>query len=120
MTNLQISFQSTGTPGQATTYLVGQQVIVDARKNLESKLGDKFDVKRFHFQVLSQGHATLSFLKTYMDHYAECKSSSNKNSCAKIMSKADYRSFCRRGLEKSDDRKLNKEIMGMLKKRIFY
>eukprot|EP00112_Aurelia_sp_Birch-Aquarium-sp1_P011295 Seg2375.5 transcript_id=Seg2375.5/GoldUCD/mRNA.D3Y31 product="hypothetical protein" protein_id=Seg2375.5/GoldUCD/D3Y31 len=46
-----------GTPGQATTYLVGQQVIVDARKNLESKLGDKFRCDKIHF-IYHEGHAT--------------------------------------------------------------
>ena len=113
-------FYLIGTPGQATSYLVGQQVIIEARKNLEEKLGDKFDIKKFHFQILSQSHATLTFIKRYMEHYASCKGGSNRNSCNQVMNKNDYANFCKRGLEKTESSKLNREIISMLRKRIYY
>ena len=94
-------------------------MIIDARKNLEEKLGDKFDIKKFHFQILSQSHGTLTFIKKYMEHYTECKAGS-KSSCNHVMSKNDYKSFCKRGFERTEESKLNREIMSMLKKRVYY
>lgn len=85
---------------------------------MEEKLGDKFDIKKFHFQILSQGHGTLTFIKKYMDHYTECKGGS-KVSCNHVMNKNDLKSFCKRGLEKTDESKLDREIFSMLKKRTY-
>lgn len=108
-----------GTPGQATCYITGHSVIMEARKNLEKELGDDFDIKKFHFQVLSQSHGTLTYIKKYMEHYTACKGGS-KGSCNYVMTKNDYKSFCKRGFERTEDSKLNREIMSMLRKRIYY
>ena len=92
---------------------------MEARKNLEKELGDDFDIKKFHFQVLSQSHGTLTYIKKYMEHYTACKGGS-KGSCNYVMTKNDYKSFCKRGFERTEDSKLNREIMSMLRKRIYY
>lgn len=42
-------------PGQATSYFYGYTRLLEIRKELEQKLGAKFDQKRFHDFVLSQG-----------------------------------------------------------------
>eukprot|EP00794_Sanderia_malayensis_P012306 gene12306-13575_t len=109
-----------GTPGQATSYLIGQQVIIDARRNAEKKLGRKFDLKEFHFQILSQGHATLDFIKTYMGHHANCESGTAEGSCDHVMSKEEYSHFCRRTLPRTEKQNIYSEINYYLKKRIYY
>ena len=115
-----VKIVSTGTPGQATSYLVGQQVIIEARENAEEKLGKKFDIRNFHYQILSQGHATLTFIKKYMEHYSNCKSGEKDSSCQHMMSKDEKKNFVKKSSMKSKAQKLNKEIMSLIKKRIYY
>ena len=46
-----------GYPGQATTYMIGQLEIWNLREITEKRLEEaniKFDIKDFHYQVLSQ------------------------------------------------------------------
>ena len=40
-------------PGQAVSYMIGNIGIQKARKNRQKELGDKFDLKAFHRQVLT-------------------------------------------------------------------
>lgn len=40
-------------PGQATAYKMGERMIREVRKRQEKKLGNTFDVKKFHASVLS-------------------------------------------------------------------
>ena len=40
-------------PGQATAYKMGERTIREIRRRQEKKLGDQFDVKKFHASVLS-------------------------------------------------------------------
>ena len=40
-------------PGQAVSYMIGNIGIQRARKNRQKELGDKFDLKAFHRQVLT-------------------------------------------------------------------
>lgn len=42
-------------PGQATSYFYGYVKLMDLRREVESKLGPKFDAMRFHDFVLDQG-----------------------------------------------------------------
>jgi len=39
-------------PGQALSYKIGQLKFLEIRKIAEDKLGDKFDIKEFHNEVL--------------------------------------------------------------------
>ena len=50
-------------PGQATAYMIGQLHITKLREYAEKKLGDAFNLKEFHFQVLRHGAVPLSFLE---------------------------------------------------------
>jgi uncharacterized protein (DUF885 family) len=51
-------------PGQATAYMLGKLEIVAARREAEKKLGDKFDIKRFHDRVLDEGAVPLTYLRS--------------------------------------------------------
>jgi uncharacterized protein (DUF885 family) len=51
-------------PGQALGYKLGQFALRDLRTEAERELGDLFDVKAFHRQVLIDGALPLEVLKT--------------------------------------------------------
>ena len=50
-------------PGQALAYKVGQLKITELRRQAESALGDRFDIKDFHRQVLADGSMPLTLLE---------------------------------------------------------
>ncbi|MFD2098087.1 DUF885 domain-containing protein [Corallincola platygyrae] len=54
-------------PGQALSYKVGQLKIIELRQRAEKALGDKFDIKQFHNQVLLDGSLPLSVLEAKID-----------------------------------------------------
>jgi uncharacterized protein (DUF885 family) len=56
-------------PGQATSYKVGQLRISELRAKAEKALGPKFDVKAFHEAVLAAGALPLDVLETRVDAY---------------------------------------------------
>jgi len=56
-------------PGQALAYKIGQLKIRELRTRAEEKLGDKFDVKDFHTQVLMDGPMPLSMLEAKIDDW---------------------------------------------------
>ena len=49
-------------PGQALAYMVGRLEIQRIRANAEQRLGDGFDIRRFHDTVLGAGSLPLSVL----------------------------------------------------------
>ncbi len=51
-------------PGQALAYKLGQLKIQALREEAEKALGDKFDVRAFHDQILGKGALPLSVLET--------------------------------------------------------
>jgi uncharacterized protein (DUF885 family) len=55
------------TPGQATSYKVGQLKISELRARAEKALGPKFDLKAFHEVVLGAGPLPLDVLETRVD-----------------------------------------------------
>jgi uncharacterized protein (DUF885 family) len=58
-------------PGQATSYLVGSLEIQRLRRHAEEALGDRFDVREFHDQVLANGGITLPMLAARIDAWIE-------------------------------------------------
>jgi len=58
-------------PGQALAYKIGQLKIRALRDDAEERLGDQFDVKAFHSQVLMDGPMPLSMLEDKIDDWVE-------------------------------------------------
>ncbi len=51
-------------PGQALAYKMGQLKIVELREHAKKELGDKFDIRAFHDEVLGGGALPLDVLET--------------------------------------------------------
>lgn len=58
-------------PGQALAYKVGQLKIRELRERAEAALGERFDVKAFHTQVLKDGSLPLDLLETKIEAWIE-------------------------------------------------
>lgn len=56
-------------PGQALSYKVGQLKIRELRKKAEETLGDQFDIRQFHNQVLESGCVPLKVLEDKIDRW---------------------------------------------------
>jgi len=54
-------------PGQALSYKIGQLKIMELRKKAETKMGAKFDIKKFHEKVLESGVMPLALLEKKID-----------------------------------------------------
>jgi uncharacterized protein (DUF885 family) len=49
-------------PGQACSYKIGQMKILALRKEAKERLGDQFDLRKFHSEILERGVLPLSML----------------------------------------------------------
>jgi len=58
-------------PGQALAYKIGQLKIRELRKEAESRLGAKFDERRFHDAVLENGALPLNILEAHMKKWVD-------------------------------------------------
>lgn len=56
-------------PGQALSYKMGDLKIRELRKRAEQRLGARFDVRRFHDAVLSNGSLPLPVLEQVIDDF---------------------------------------------------
>ena len=56
-------------PGQALAYKIGQLKILELRNKSESMLGDKYDIKDFHYEILKRGSLPLELLEFYIDEW---------------------------------------------------
>jgi len=56
-------------PGQALAYKIGQLKILELRNKAEKELGQKYDIKDFHDEVLKRGSLPLDLLEYYIDEW---------------------------------------------------
>ncbi len=60
-------------PGQALSYKLGEIKIKELRARAEEQLGDKFDIRTFHDEILKNGSIPLSILEEQMEQYIKAK-----------------------------------------------
>jgi uncharacterized protein (DUF885 family) len=60
-------------PGQALAYKLGQLEILKLRESARQKLGDKFDLRAFHDEVLGNGALPLDVLDSQVDAWIEAR-----------------------------------------------
>ncbi|MCY7295873.1 DUF885 domain-containing protein [Alteromonas sp. a30] len=58
-------------PGQATAYMIGKLKIVEIRERLKKQLGDKFDIRGFHDEILKDGPVPMNILEDKLNAWAE-------------------------------------------------
>ena len=62
-----------GWPGQALAYKIGQLKILELRAEAEKALGDEFDIRSFHDELLGAGAIPLDALEIRMDRWLEAQ-----------------------------------------------
>lgn len=60
-------------PGQALAYKIGQLSILEMRAKAEAALGDDFDIKAFHRQILVDGALPMDVLARKMDEWVQAQ-----------------------------------------------
>ncbi len=63
-------------PGQATAYMVGRLEIERLRRDAETRMGDRFDIRAFHDRVLEDGSVPLSLLQRKIERWAAAEAKS--------------------------------------------
>lgn len=58
-------------PGQALAYKIGELKIWELRRMAEARLGDKFDLREFHHEILRHGALPLSLLEKMVEKWVE-------------------------------------------------
>ena len=64
-------------PGQALAYKVGQMTILKLRENAKQQLGDKFDLRAFHDELLGAGALPMDVLEERMNTWVAQQKSSH-------------------------------------------
>jgi uncharacterized protein (DUF885 family) len=60
-------------PGQALTYKLGQREIERLRSEVAARLGDRFELRAFHDEVLGHGALPLATLRRYVPGWVEAE-----------------------------------------------
>ncbi len=58
-----------GNPGQALAYKIGQLKMLELRRTAETQLGDRFDIRAFHDELLGAGALPLDLLENRMNSW---------------------------------------------------
>ncbi|GAB2760485.1 DUF885 domain-containing protein [Salinimicrobium soli] len=58
-------------PGQALSYKIGQLKIMELRDKAKAELGDEFDIRKYHNQVLETGCIPLELLENKINSWIE-------------------------------------------------
>ncbi len=61
-------------PGQALAYKMGQLKIRELRERAKARLGERFDLKAFHDEILDGGALPLDLLEERVDRWIEARS----------------------------------------------
>jgi len=61
-------------PGQATSYKIGELKIIQLREKAKKELGEQFDIREFHDEILKDGAMPLTLLESKIDRWIERKS----------------------------------------------
>lgn len=56
-------------PGQALSYKIGQLKIMELREKARQELGEQFDIREYHTQVLETGCIPLELLEQKIDRW---------------------------------------------------
>lgn len=73
------------TPGQATTYTIGQLHLIKLREHARKELGAKFNLKDFHYYLLKDGTAPLIYLTESIEDYIRCTKDNKGNGCEYVL-----------------------------------
>jgi len=68
-------------PGQALAYKIGQLKISELRTRAEKALGPRFDIRRFHDELLADGAIALDILDDKMESWIANESKKSKCRC---------------------------------------
>ncbi|KKK89856.1 hypothetical protein LCGC14_2728920, partial [marine sediment metagenome] len=58
-------------PGQATAYMIGKMKILKLRETAQAQLGEAFDIRGFHDEVLKDGPVPLSLLEAKIHRWSQ-------------------------------------------------
>src|SRR5438270_3738025 len=65
-------------PGQALAYKMGQLTILKLREGAKAQLGEKFDIKAFHDEILNGGAMPLDLLQERVEAWIKQQASKTK------------------------------------------
>ncbi len=65
-------------PGQALAYKIGQLKIIELRERAKSELGNKFDIRQFHDEVLGAGALPLNVLEARINNWVAARKADTK------------------------------------------
>jgi len=66
--------------------MLGRKAIVNLREEATRKLGNKFNIKDFHYQLLRHGGpATLPYLEKAIKKYIDCELNKDEFGCDEIL-----------------------------------
>lgn len=72
-------------PGLGTAQMIGRTEIMTTRMKAEKELGIKFNIKDFHYQILSLGIVPLEYLKKHLDRWVKCVKDPKRTFCEYIL-----------------------------------
>ena len=72
-------------PGRNTAYMIGQLQFKKARGHVQTKLGEKFNLKDFHYYLLNTGDIPLNYMEERMKKYAACVLNPEEEGCKYLL-----------------------------------